>query len=57
MMICERCGAQTYIIFITKNYERVCDECEEEERNKVHEINGKKCKKVINDMIKRRKND
>ena len=56
MMVCERCGKNTYIIFITKNHEKICDECEEKERNKItcHKINGKKCKKVIDDMMKRR---
>lgn len=42
MMLCERCGKKTYIIFITKNYERICGDCEEEERIKV---NGKNVKK------------
>jgi hypothetical protein len=24
-MICDRCGRKTYIIYITKNYEKVCE--------------------------------
>lgn len=52
-MICERCGKSTHVIFITRNYERICDYCEEKRRKKsVHEIDGKKCKKVIDNMIR-----
>jgi len=31
MMKCERCGEETYIIFITKEHEKICDKCEEKE--------------------------
>ena len=26
-MICEICGAKTFVIFLTKNHEKVCDKC------------------------------
>lgn len=53
-MICDRCGKNTYIIFITRGYERICDECEEKRRRKhCLEIDGKKCKEVIDNMIDR----
>jgi len=54
MMLCERCGNKTYVIFIKRNHEKICDECEEEERNRPHPIDGKKVKEVIDKMIKRR---
>jgi len=34
MMTCDRCGKDTYVIFITSNYEKLCDECWEKERKK-----------------------
>lgn len=27
---CDRCGEEVYIIYITKEYERICDECRDE---------------------------
>jgi len=27
MMICDKCGEGTYIIFITSKYEKICDKC------------------------------
>jgi ribosomal protein L37E len=32
MMTCDKCGKDTYIIFITKNHEKLCDECYDKER-------------------------
>ena len=26
-MKCDKCGEKTYIIFITENYEKLCDKC------------------------------
>lgn len=56
MMICDKCGKKSYVIFITKNHEKICDECEEKKRTKikVHKINGIKAKKVIDNMMKGR---
>lgn len=32
MMVCDKCGNDTYIIFITGNHEKWCDECWDKER-------------------------
>ena len=55
MMICDKCGEKTYIIFITRNHRKLCDNCKEKERkkNNVHKIDGRKAKKVIDKMIRR----
>ena len=34
MMTCDRCGQDTYIIFITSNHDKICDECYEKEKGK-----------------------
>ena len=34
MMICDKCGKDTYIIFITSNHEKICDECWDKEKKK-----------------------
>jgi len=31
-MICDKCGKETYVIFITKNHKKLCDECYKKER-------------------------
>lgn len=36
-MVCERCGVDTYCIFITKKYERVCGDCYEK-KERLEEI-------------------
>lgn len=37
MMVCERCGADTYCIYITKKYERVCADCYDKKEKKEKE--------------------
>lgn len=32
--ICDKCGNKTYIIFITRNHEKLCDYCYDKIRNK-----------------------
>jgi hypothetical protein len=27
VMMCDKCGEETYIIFITTNHEKLCDNC------------------------------
>jgi len=34
MMTCERCGEDTYIIFITSKHEKICDKCWSKEKKK-----------------------
>ena len=51
MMTCEKCGKNTHVIFITKNKGKICNECKE---TTCYKINGKKCKEVIDNMMKRR---
>jgi len=55
MTTCERCGKKSYVIFITKNHEKICDKCEEKERkkNNVHKIDRRKAEKVVDKMIRR----
>jgi hypothetical protein len=34
MMTCDKCGEDTYVIFITSKHEKVCDKCWDEEKKK-----------------------
>jgi len=43
-MTCSQCGKETYVITITKDYECLSPP------SKVHEIDGDKCKKIIDKM-------
>lgn len=49
-MKCSKCGNKTFVITITKSYERLCDDCLID--NKPYKIDGKKCKEVIDRMMK-----
>ena len=33
-MTCDRCGENTYVIFITSKHEKICDKCWDEEQKK-----------------------
>lgn len=37
MMVCERCGADTYCIYITAKYEKVCGDCYDKKEKKEKE--------------------
>ena len=32
MMICDKCGKKTYVIFITRNHEKLCDDCYDKQK-------------------------
>ena len=32
MMVCDKCGKDTHIIFITSNHDKICDECWDKEK-------------------------
>ena len=49
-MICQRCGEQTFVIFITKKHERICDSCHESDKPHPHKIDGKKVEKVVDEL-------
>lgn len=34
MMTCDRCGEDTYIMFITSKHEKICDECWDKEKKR-----------------------
>lgn len=31
---CDECGVESYVIYITKDYKKLCPECEDKRRNK-----------------------
>lgn len=33
-MTCDKCGEDTYIIFIASNYDKLCDKCWDKEKKK-----------------------
>ena len=54
-MKCDKCGKDTCVITITKNYSRLCDSCYEKylHQSKPHPIDGEKCKEVIDKLMKK----
>ena len=32
MMTCEKCGCETFIIYITRNHRKICDRCRDRNR-------------------------
>ena len=34
MMVCDKCGKYTYVIFITTEHKKICYECRVKEREK-----------------------
>jgi len=49
-MICQRCGEQTFVIFVTEEHERLCDTCHESDKPRPRPINGKKVEDVVDEM-------
>jgi len=35
-MRCDACGKETYCLYITENYKRICDACNDKNRDQIH---------------------
>jgi|GEM_PF-1643394 len=38
-MRCEACGRETYCLYINENYEKICDACNDKNRDQIHNKN------------------